>query len=191
MPAGHAAAILTDENNRAVLRFERRLPHSAERVWRALTDSGELAAWHPTPFELEPRTGGSVRFRGDLGGPPMPAGVVLAYEPPRELAYTWGEDQLRFELSAAEGGCVLVLEHTFPDRLKAARDAAGWELCLQALDGALAGEPARHTADEARLPAGWEELNAEYQRRFGISPDEATPPPSQEELEAWSSGQRS
>jgi uncharacterized protein YndB with AHSA1/START domain len=188
MPAAHATAILTDENNRAVLRFERRLPHSPERVWRALTETTELAAWHPTPFELDHVVGGSVRFRTELGGPPMPVGELLAYEPPHELAYTWGEDELRFTVTDAAEGCLLVLEHTFEDRFKAARDAAGWELCLQALDGALAGDPARQTADEGRLPGGWAQLNAAYEQRFGIAPGQATPPPSQEELAAWKSG---
>jgi uncharacterized protein YndB with AHSA1/START domain len=189
MTMNAAAAVLRREDDRTVLRLERSLAHSQERVWEALTDLDELAAWHPTPFECEPEVGGRITFRGDLGGPEMPEGRVLAYDPPRALGYTWGEDELRFQLSpGADGvGCLLVLEHEFDDPLKAARDAAGWELCLRALDTALDGEAQRQTADEGRLPDGWKELNAEYEQRFGIVPGEATPPPTQEELAAWRS----
>ena len=51
-------AILQDQEGRAVLRFERKLAHPPERVWRALTERGELTGWHPTPFEIEPEAGG-------------------------------------------------------------------------------------------------------------------------------------
>jgi len=37
------------------LRFERRLAHPPERVWRALTDPAELAIWLVAAAELEPR----------------------------------------------------------------------------------------------------------------------------------------
>ncbi|HEX3512074.1 MAG TPA: SRPBCC family protein [Solirubrobacteraceae bacterium] len=183
MPAA-GAAVLRDREGRVVLRFERSLPHAPERVWQALISVDELTAWHPTPFELEPSPGGTVRFRADLGGPEMPQGKVLAYDPPRTLAYTWGEDELRFTLTATGERCLLVLEHTFEDRMKAARDAAGWELCLRALERALAGEAGR-LADDGGGP--WAELNRDYEERFGIAPEDATPPPPREEIERWRS----
>ncbi|HEX8073920.1 MAG TPA: SRPBCC domain-containing protein [Thermoleophilaceae bacterium] len=34
-------------DGRPALRFERRLPHSVERVWRAITEPEELKAWFP------------------------------------------------------------------------------------------------------------------------------------------------
>jgi hypothetical protein len=36
-------------------------------------------------------------------------------------------------------GTPLVLTHTFDDRLKSARDAAGWHLCLDALELSIDG----------------------------------------------------
>src|SRR5271166_926308 len=171
-------ANLQDENGRSALRFERTLPYPAERVWQALTTHDELSAWHPTPFELERVAGGQIRFLATAGGPEMPPGRVLAYDPPHRLAYTWGDDELRFELRRHDGCCLLRLTHVFGDRLKAARDAAGWHLCLDALSSSLAGAPGARRGTQPRLPGGWSELNDEYQQRFGISAEEATPPPA-------------
>jgi uncharacterized protein YndB with AHSA1/START domain len=163
-------AILQDRDGRSVLRFERVLRHPPERVWRALTETDELRRWHPSPFALEAAEGGSVRFLppdGDAFG----TGEVTEYDPPRVLAHTWGEDRLRWELRPHDDGCLLVLEHVFDDHFKAARDAAGWHVCLDALAAALDGAP--------QNPAGgdWQGLNREYEARFGIPPEKATPPP--------------
>jgi uncharacterized protein YndB with AHSA1/START domain len=167
--------LLSDDEGHAVLRFERRLPHSTERVWRALTAGPELARWHPTPFSFEPSVGGRVTFN-PAGEVAMPPGEVLAYEPGRTLAYTWGEDTLRFDLDRAEDGSVLVLTHSFDDRFKAARDGAGWHLCLRALVALLEGERREDDGGE-RIPKGWQELNARYEASFGIPHELATPPP--------------
>jgi DNA-binding transcriptional ArsR family regulator len=173
-------AVLSERDGRSLLRFRRHLGQSPERVWAALTERTELDGWHPTPFELEPRVGGEVRYPAEVG-PTMEPGKVLAYEPPRLLAHTWGEDELRWTLEPSGEGCLLELEHIFDDRFKAARDGAGWHLCLQALGERLDGaDLARHDEGirEGRLPDGWAELNREYQERFGISPEQATPVPS-------------
>ena len=69
----------------------------------------------------------------------MGTGRLLALEEPALIAYTWGEDELRWTLSEREGGCLLTLEHSFADRFKAARDGAGWHLCLTALGALLDG----------------------------------------------------
>jgi uncharacterized protein YndB with AHSA1/START domain len=170
-------ARLLEDRGRALLLFERVLAHTPQRVWDALTAPGDLAHWHPTPFELEPRVGGTVTFLPTPDAPSMAPGSVLDYEPPRRLAYTWGDDELRFEVRDHPEGCLLVLAHGFDDRFKAARDASGWELCLQALRHHLRGERPPGLAEGERLPSGWCELNADYERRFGIAPEDATPPP--------------
>lgn len=175
MPDDHA--VLLERDGRSVLRFERALAHPRERVWRALTERGELAAWHPTPFLFEPVAGATVDFLPSPGVPEMGRGRVLAYEEPSLLAYTWGEDELRWTLTEHDGGCVLILEHCFADRMKAARDGAGWHVCLLALSALLDGGEVPDKGSARRLPEGWSELNGEYQRRFGIDPQEATPVP--------------
>jgi uncharacterized protein YndB with AHSA1/START domain len=173
-----ADAILQDGDGRTALRFERPLAYPLERVWSALTEREELSAWHPTPFELEPASGGRVRYVPGDGLPVMADGEVTEYDPPRVLAYTWFEDRLRFELSPTEDGCLLVLTHTFEDRFKAARDAAGWHVCLRWLARMLDGRRTGRGEDVDGVPREWPELNHSYERRFGIDPAEATPPPS-------------
>jgi uncharacterized protein YndB with AHSA1/START domain len=168
---------LHDEAGRAALRFERLLPHPPERVWRALTEQSELEGWHPTPFALEPEVGASVRFRPPAGVPDWPDGTVTACDPPRLLAHTWGEDSLRWEIEPHAEGSRLTLTHTFDDRFKAARDAAGWHLCLDGLSAALGGRASVAPAEAEGVPAGWRELNSDYEQRFGIAPEQATPPP--------------
>ncbi len=173
-------ATLEQDGERFALRFERSLSHPPEEVWAALVDAGRLHEWHPTPFELgpSPRAGGSVRFIAEAAPVEVGDGQLLEFEPPRRLAYTWFEDELSFELEPQGQGCLLVLRHTFSDRFKAARDAAGWDLCLDRLDASLAGAPVARETGALAPPDGWQELNAEYQRRFGIPAELATPPPS-------------
>ncbi len=178
-----ADAKLEELDGRPALRFERVLPHPPQRVWRALTEPEEMFAWHPTPARFEPRAGGRVDYdsKGHIAG--MEDGEVTAYEEPRLLAYTWGveeglqPDHLRWELSPHDDGCLLILVHSFSDRFKAARDGAGWHVCLDSLAALLAGQPDPPGSDPD-VPGPWERLNATYQEKFGISPGEATPPPS-------------
>ena len=49
--APNATAKLTELEGRDAVRFERRLAHPPERVWRAITDRGELEAWFPADIE--------------------------------------------------------------------------------------------------------------------------------------------
>lgn len=176
-----ADAILEERDGKPALRFERLLAHPPERVWRALADPSEEAAWHPTPARFEPRVGGRVEYvaGGHVEG--MADGEVTDFEPPRLLGYTWGADgeeanHLLFELRPHDAGSLLILVHSFEDRFKAARDGAGWHVCLDALASSLDGAPEPPGGDPD-APGPWTELNASYQEKFGISPDEATPPP--------------
>ncbi|MGH2831937.1 MAG: SRPBCC family protein [Solirubrobacteraceae bacterium] len=170
---------MKDDKGRTTLRFERVLGHPIERVWQALIDPAEQDAWHPTPFEIEPLTDGTVRYLSSADAPAMPDGKVLEHEPPHVLAHTWGEDLLRWELHPHQEGCLLVLTHTFDDHLKAARDAAGWHLCLDSMRSSLSNQQTVGEQPSHRGPSqGWRELNSEYEQRFGIPADQATPPPA-------------
>jgi uncharacterized protein YndB with AHSA1/START domain len=182
----HAAdAILQDDQGRAVLRFERLLHHSPELVWRALTDDDEQFRWHPTPASFEPAAGGAVSWLAGGDVPDMAPGEVIEYDPPRALAHTWGDDRLRWELRPHDEGCLLVLTHTFDDRFKAARDAAGWHLCLDALSAELdggateLGRTFERRRDGGATPEGegppWRDLNSAYEERFGIPAEKAPP----------------
>ena len=145
-----------ERDGRPAVRFERTYPHPVDRVWRAVSDPAELIRWFPSAVELEPRAGGAVRFSGDPYSEGS-SGVVLAWEPPRRLAFTWGEDELHLELEpAGEGGCRLVLLDVLGDRSAAARNGGGWYVCLAELVKVLDGVPSRGPHSEDTVP--WEPI---------------------------------
>jgi uncharacterized protein YndB with AHSA1/START domain len=124
---------------RSVLRMERRLRHPAEKVWRALTEPEQLVHWFPASVDLQPRIGSTVEYQMD--GEPAGDGEVLEFDPPHVFAITWNGEVLRWELLPADGGCLLVMSHTFDDRFGAASFGSGWTLCLDAMDLLLDDKP--------------------------------------------------
>lgn len=120
-------------DGRPAVRFERRFRHAIERVWDAVTRPEEISQWFPSTVSFEPRRGGTIRFSGD---PNVEAstGTVLAFDPPRRLAFTWGGDELHLELVGnGDLGCSLTLINVLEARDAAARNAAGWSVCLAEL----------------------------------------------------------
>src|SRR5687767_15037074 len=127
-------------DGRPTVRVERRYPHPLEKVWRAVTTPEHLGQWFPSPVELELRPGGAMRFsafEGEAGA----TGTVLAVDAPRSLTFTWGSDQLSFELTPDGEGTMFTLLHAFDDRSGAASFGTGWEICLAGLRCVLADEP--------------------------------------------------
>ncbi|MFF4896447.1 SRPBCC family protein [Streptomyces sp. NPDC001068] len=140
MPAELTGSYLTLEDGRGAVRFTRTYGHPAEHVWRFVTDPDTSAHWFPSRLDIEPRDGGTVRFSGD---PRMAdaTGTVLAVTEPRHLAFTWGGDELSFDLDASGPGHTrFTLTQVLAERNTAARNAAGWEVCLLALDALARGE---------------------------------------------------
>ncbi len=131
--------IFAEHEGRPAVRFRRSYDHPVERLWQAITDPDELPRWFPSKVTIEPKVGGTVEFSGDPNLPSF-TGTVLEYEPPHRLAYSWGADELHFQLEpAGERGCVLTLTNVLEARDTAARNAAGWEVCLAELDKLTAG----------------------------------------------------
>jgi uncharacterized protein YndB with AHSA1/START domain len=150
-------------DDRPALVFERRLAQPVDAVWRAITDPDELAAWFPNRVEGDLRTGGKLHFTfpEGLDYPPM-EGEVLAFDPPRRFHFTWGPDELRFDIEPLDDGegCVLRLTDVLSESEKAARDAAGWSVCLDTLDEHLAGAPT--SAPGTRPSSAWKEYYDGY-----------------------------
>jgi uncharacterized protein YndB with AHSA1/START domain len=128
---------LSSENGRTVLRMRRELRHPVEKVWRAITEPGQLAEWFPAAVELDLRLDGAIKFtfEHDPGAPvdEQSSGVIRAYEPPHVLEYTWGVEVLRWELVPNADGCTLQLTATYDDHAGSASFAGGWTLCFDAL----------------------------------------------------------
>jgi uncharacterized protein YndB with AHSA1/START domain len=142
---------LRQDDDRHLLRFERRYGHPPEKVWRALTEPDLLARWFPAAIEGAREPDARLRFVFAGGeGPPL-EGMVRVFDPPRVLEYSWGDDVLRWELSPDGAGCRLVFTTTIAERSNAARDATGWHGCLDNLDGALEGRVPAPVTDFAAL----------------------------------------
>src|SRR3954451_12205618 len=131
------ATLLTDRGRPAV-RLERDLPDPPAVVWRALTQREQLRSWFPSDVIVE---GGRWKVGATISFPFPPevidmtlTGEVLEVEEPSILAFTWGEETLRFELEPRGEGTRLVLIDELPARA-AARNTAGWEGCLDRLGG--------------------------------------------------------
>ncbi|MGH9281102.1 MAG: SRPBCC family protein [Acidimicrobiales bacterium] len=159
---------LSASGDRWALTFTRRLPHSPEKVWRALTEPEHLAAWFPSGIEGERAAGAKLRFPFPQAEGPTEEGEMLAFEPPRLMELRWADDVLRFELRPDGEGTVLTLVDTFDELGKAARDAAGWHVCLDAL--------VLHLAGDGQSPPDWKPLNDEYNERLGPEASTIGPP---------------
>jgi uncharacterized protein YndB with AHSA1/START domain len=157
---------LHTNDGRPMLRFERRLPHARERVWRAITEPAELAHWFPAEVEVDLRPGGTIKFVFPHDGGTT-AGEVTELDPPRLFEYSWEGAILRFELRAEGEACVLVFTHTFDGRDEAPKFAAGWHLCLDRLEAVLGGD----TVPESMDP--WDELYPRYVESLGVGPTAA------------------
>jgi uncharacterized protein YndB with AHSA1/START domain len=156
-------------DERPTLRFERRIGHPVEAVWRAITEPDELEHWFPSQVELDLRVGGPMTFtfRDHTlpdGGKTI-TGEVTDLEPPELFAFYWGGDHLIFELQPIDGGraCRLRFTAVLDAQDKAARDAAGWHVCLDSLEQYVAGADA--VAPGSGPTDEWRGLYEEYERR--------------------------
>jgi uncharacterized protein YndB with AHSA1/START domain len=135
--------------DRPTLRFERRIAHPIEAVWRTISEPAELAHWFPTEVRGEvARAGATLEFV--FPGEDRPhLGQVLEAEPPRLLVFTWFDDVLRFELEEdGEGATTLRFSHAIEEVAGAARTAAGWTVCLDGLEQAAKGTPTHAPGSE-------------------------------------------
>jgi uncharacterized protein YndB with AHSA1/START domain len=146
-----------------VLVLVRDLRHPPGAVWAALTEPAQLAAWAPFTAARDLDAPGDVTLTMIDGDDGMDlAGTVTRAEPPTLLEYSWGSDQLRWELAAAGGGTRLTLRHRVGTREDLARAGAGWHLCLDVLEHLLAGDPVPPVRGQAALEHGWTELHDQY-----------------------------
>jgi uncharacterized protein YndB with AHSA1/START domain len=155
-----ADGTVQEAGGKHVLRFERRLGHPIDRVWKALTDSEEISGWLGSA-EIDLVEGGLVTVRWlnpigpeefakygidipeELAGEqPVHGGTITRLDPPRVLEYdleNFGE--LRWELREEGPGSVLTFTHSLPavEDHMVAQVLAGWHFHLDALEGVLAG----------------------------------------------------
>ncbi|MCV7344045.1 SRPBCC family protein [Mycolicibacterium rhodesiae] len=107
------------ENDRAILTFERRLPHPVERVWNAITDPQERSQWMGNTT-IDAREGGTIDMTPSA--PPIPSeqkrmvGRILVWDPPHVFEHEWNQrivepGVVRYELVPDGDGTLLRFSH--------------------------------------------------------------------------------
>jgi uncharacterized protein YndB with AHSA1/START domain len=161
------AQVRKDGENWALV-VVKQLRHAPEKVWQALTDPAHLSEW--APFDADGslgKAGNTVKLT-TVGAPMVSEATVTRADAPKVLVYNWGNHEMRWELEPLAGGTHLTL-WTNIDRRYISMGAAGWHICFDVLDHLLSGTPlGRIAGPEAMQFGGWQRLNAEYAKQFGI-----------------------
>ena len=132
-------------DGRKFLQFVRYIDRPVEKIWTALTVPERVEDWLGKA-EIEPKVGGSYNIVfGDDGSTAI--GVILAFDPPKRLAFTWGgqpdpeQPGVVFGLEPEGSGCRLTLTTTFPEDHggDVAEAVATWHEFLLAIPYAVDG----------------------------------------------------
>lgn len=146
-------------DGRPALIFDRTLPHSVERVWRAVSTPAELERWFPAAADWTPTVGETFEAAGATG-------EVTEVDAPHRLAWTYAGQLYSFDLTAHEDGCRLVFTHVVDDNMPLAQTATGWETYLLRLAPHLADKPLSEEAAHEQ----WAEIHELYAARFNVDP---------------------
>jgi len=163
-PGPASGAEARKDGDKWTLILVRELHHSPEKVWQALTDPAHLREWAPFEVDASMGTAGATVNLTWVGTPtPLETRVTRA-DAPKVLEY----GDIRWELEGVGGGTRLTLWHSI-DRRFISWGAAGWHICFDVLDRLLSGTPIRRIVGaDAMKFAGWQRLNAEYAKQFGV-----------------------
>jgi len=173
-PGPARGAQIRKDGEKWTLILVRELRHSPEKVWQALTDPAHLHEWAPFDADGNLGTVGTTVNLTTVGAPAprVTETTVKQADTPKLLEYNWGDFDMRWELQASGGGTRLTLWTNIGHRF-IAMGAAGWHICFDVLDHLLSGTPiGRLVGPEAVKFGGWQRLNAEYAKQFGMeTPD--------------------
>ena len=169
-PGAASGAEVRKDGEKWTLVLVRDLAHPPAKVWTALTDPEHLREWSPFDSDRSLGTVGSAKLT--TVGTPTPhvsETRVRRAEAPKVLEFSWGGQDIRWELEPLSGGGTrLKLSHNI-DRNYISMGAAGWHICLDVLDRLIAGQRiGRIVGPDAMKFNGWQRLNAEYAKQFGV-----------------------
>ena len=161
---GPASAEVRKDGDKWTLILVRELRHSPEKVWQALTDPAQLREWAPFEADGSLGTAGTKVKLTWVGTRTTLETPVTRADAPKALEY----GDIRWELEPLGAGTRLTLWSAI-DRRFISMGAAGWHISLDVLDRLLSGTPiGRIAGGDAMRFEGWQRLNAEYARQFGI-----------------------
>jgi uncharacterized protein YndB with AHSA1/START domain len=167
---GPPSAEVRKDGEKWTLVLVRELRQAPDKVWQGLTDPAQLREWAPFDADGSLATAGAKVKLTTVGAPAahITETTIIRADAPRQLEYNWGGADVRWELEAAGSGTRLTL-WTNIDRRFISMGAAGWHICLDVLDHLLSGNPlGRIVGSDAIKFGGWQHLNAEYAKQFGV-----------------------
>ena len=177
-PGPASGAEIHKDGDKWTLVLVRSLSHPPAKVWKALTEPEHLREWAPFDADRSLGTVGTATL-STVGAPtPLVSETqVKRADAPKVLEFSWGGQDIRWQLEPQAGGTRLTLWHNI-DRRFIAMGAAGWHICLDVLDHFLGGTPlGRLVGPDAMKFTGWQRLHAEYAKQFGVeSPGSPTNP---------------
>jgi uncharacterized protein YndB with AHSA1/START domain len=163
-PGPASGAEVRKDGEKWTLILVRELRHSPEKVWQALTNPAHLREWAPFEVDGSLGTAGTTVNLTWVGAPTPLETTVTRADAPKVLEYS----DIRWELEASGGGTRLTL-WTNIDRRFISMGAAGWHIAFDVLDRLLSGTPiGRIAGGDAMKFEGWQRLNAEYAKQFGV-----------------------
>jgi hypothetical protein len=171
-PGPAAGASVRKDGDMWTLILVRELRHSPEKVWRAITEPEHVREWAPFVVDGDlSEVGNTVKLTWVSRPQPIEVKVMRADFP--ELL-EFGD--IRWQLEPTLNGTKLTLWHAI-DRRFISWGAAGWHISLDSLDALLAGHPiGRIAGADAMKLEGWQRLNLEYAKQFGIETPKTQPP---------------
>jgi uncharacterized protein YndB with AHSA1/START domain len=133
---------MTQSNDTKTLIVERDMPHSLEKIWRALTQAALIEEWL-MKNGFKPVVGHRFDFRADWG---VVQCQVLSVEPNKALSYTWEAMGLKsvvaWTLTPSSTGIHVRMQHTGfpPDRPQVFQGAKyAWQKFFAGLERVTAG----------------------------------------------------
>ncbi|MBS2027207.1 MAG: SRPBCC family protein [Deltaproteobacteria bacterium] len=148
----------------------RDLNHPPEKVWTAITEPEHLREWAPFDADTSLSKVGTVAKLTTVGAPKphVTETQVKRAEAPKLLEFSWGDQNIRWELEPKGAGTRLTIWHNI-NRNYISMGAAGWHICIDVMDAHLAGEPIGRTVGPAAMKvAGWPRLLGEYVKLLGV-----------------------
>jgi uncharacterized protein YndB with AHSA1/START domain len=126
------------------LRYERRIDHPVDKVWRAITEREHLQHWLPCDVVGERTEGAALELVFWPGyveryaiEQPVLTGRITVWQPPEVFEWWWDHDRLRWELEATATGTNLTFTTWIGDPAIGAESAAGYHVCLDRLQRLL------------------------------------------------------
>ena len=167
-PGPATGAKVQKDGEKWTLVLVRELHHPPAMVWEALTDPEQLHQWAPFDSDRNLGTVGTAKL-STFGAQYVSETHVKRADAPRVLEYDWGGGDIRWELQPLGGSGTRLTLWANIDRRYIAMGAAGWHICIDVLDHLLANEPiGRMAGPEVMKFDGWQRLNAEYAKQFGV-----------------------